>query len=91
MATPSKSAGHSARVSLELILSDRRLPLSQVAPDWIIAVSPEELGPCTGQLFMSIDGHEQITDIHLPQGMSANDETTPMVRMTAKVAPAVHA
>ena len=66
-------SGHSALVTLELRLGERRIPLTQLAHNFAIATEPVEFPPGEGEIVMSIDGAFEHIPVFLPEGCSRSD------------------
>lgn len=77
------TTGYSATVALALEWPGGHLRLSQVAPDWIIASEPVDLPPFDAEVVVVIDGKERRTLVRLGQGMTRDDEFTPVQRRGA--------
>ena len=60
--------GHSAQVTLELVIGDRRIPLVQAAHDFAIVAEPTAFSPCDGEIVMTVDGQIDRMPVHLPSG-----------------------
>jgi len=60
--------GHSAQVTLELVIGDRRIPLAQAAHDFAIVAEPTAFPPCDGEIVMTVDGQIDRMPVHLPSG-----------------------
>ena len=78
MADAPKTSGYSATVRLELRIADRRIPLAQVGPDWVIPRRPHSLPPTEAQLVVAIDDHVETTEVILDDGMSEDQRFTPI-------------
>jgi hypothetical protein len=59
---------HSARVTLELRAAGQRIPLAQMAHDFVIPVESVELPPCEAEILMTIDGKPTQMRVSLHEG-----------------------
>ena len=66
----------SATVDLKLIVGDHTYDLGQVGPELVIFRNPVSLPPCDAVLVMTIDGHEQRSNIRLLDGASPDIRIT---------------
>lgn len=66
-------AGHSAKVSLRLIVKGQTLVLSQVGPADMVVRMPCDpiMEGCDAELVITIDEHVETSSIFLPQGVQA--------------------
>jgi hypothetical protein len=62
--------GHSADVSMHLLLEGKTLSVGQIGPDFIILDTAINHPPATGELFLSVDGNDRRWRVHFPGGMS---------------------
>jgi hypothetical protein len=70
--TSYRRSGHSADVKMHLRIGDRTFVVGQLGPDFLILEPPFDHPATDGVLFFSIDGHERLRTIHLPDGISAS-------------------
>ena len=75
MSTPTVTP-YSAKVDLKLIVGDQTYDLGQVGPELVIFRDPVSLPPCDAVLIMTIDGHEQRSNIRLLDGASPDNRIT---------------
>jgi len=81
---PSKNVGRSAKVRLQLRVSGRAVPLSQIGPDFCISREPIDLSPQAAEIIAEIDSDRHVHAVYLPKGMSASSpRTTIEDRVTA--------
>jgi len=66
----SNGFGYSAQVRLRLECGGQAVPLSHVAPDWIMPAQPRDLPPGPGEIVTVVDGQEHRRSVFLDQGMS---------------------
>jgi hypothetical protein len=71
MQNPSEH-GYSPTVRLWLECSSGIIPLSHVAPDWIIPQEPIALPPTPGVVVVEVDGIQHRRPVHLAQGISTS-------------------
>lgn len=64
---------HSAFVTLELQIGERRIPLAQAAHNFAIATKPVEFPAGHGVVVMSIDGKIEHVSVFLPNGCRLGD------------------
>jgi hypothetical protein len=69
---------------MELAVNDHVMAIGHLAPDYIILDRPIDHPPASGEIFMSIDGHESRWPVRLPAGISSANPRTPI---SAPVAP----
>ncbi|MCH8047182.1 MAG: hypothetical protein IID44_26060 [Planctomycetes bacterium] len=67
--TTLQQEGHSAQVEIYLHVADRRLRVAQVGPDSMILRDQLDCPPSSAQVSISVDGHEEIHDIWLYEGI----------------------
>ena len=72
MAPPDYKNGHSAEVSIRLLLNGRSLPIAQLGPDFLILEQALEHPPSHAAISLVIDGHEDRLPVWLPQGLSVD-------------------
>lgn len=68
MIQPAPLTGYSSTVTLRLITAEREFELASIGPDSISLRSPISLEPCTARVLMTVDGHERIWNVSLPEG-----------------------
>jgi hypothetical protein len=68
---------HSAEVTLELQLGDRRISLAQAAHNFGITAEPVYFPPGNGVVVMTIDGRVEHIHVVLPDGCSMDDPKFP--------------
>ena len=73
MIQPVPVTGHSSTVQLKLITADREFDLASIGPDSISLRTPISLEPCHASVLMTVDGHERIWNVSLPDGADLSD------------------
>ena len=68
MIQPVPVTGYSSTVQLKLITADSEYDLASIGPDSISLRTPISLAPCHARVLMTVDGHERIWNVSLPEG-----------------------
>jgi hypothetical protein len=66
----SQKSSHSADIRMELRIKDLVLIIGQLGPDFLMLRNPIDHPPTEAEIWMSIDGHERLWPVHLPEGIS---------------------
>lgn len=69
--TQSIRHAHSADVHMSLTVNGQTMKIGQMGPRFLLVRKPIDCPPTDGEVFLSIDGHEQRWRVHLPKGISA--------------------
>jgi hypothetical protein len=72
MVALSSQGGHSAVVTMRLLLDGVSIPVAQMGPDFILLETPLEHPPATGSLVLNVDETERQWKVRLPQGIFAD-------------------
>src|SRR5438132_2501540 len=75
-ATNQRSNGYSADVRMQLSINGQVLSIAQLGPDFIILRDRMDHPPALGEIAVWIDGHERRWNVHLPDGLQANQNKT---------------
>jgi len=67
----SSQGGHSAQVTMRLLVNGLSLPVAQMGPDFILLRAPVNQGPTIATLVMQVDQNERRWNVRLPDGISA--------------------
>ncbi len=67
---------YSADVVLSLLVGDRTIGLSQVAPDFVVLAEPIELPPSPAEVHVNVDGHVHRRSVFLVNGIHPSDVRT---------------
>ena len=67
----SSQGGHSARVTMQLLVGGGSLPVAQMGPDFLLLDNPVDHPPGDASLVMRVDDSERRWNVHLPDGISA--------------------
>lgn len=81
MIQPAPLTGYSSTVQLKLITADREFELSSIGPDSISLRTPISLEPCHARVVMTVDGHERIWNVSLPEGADLSNRFVPIQRL----------
>lgn len=54
-----------------LRLGAKVLSIAQMGPEFLLLSDPVECPPCSGQIWLSIDGRERTWEVRLPKGITA--------------------
>jgi hypothetical protein len=74
---------HSADVQMRLIVNGSIFLIGQLGPDFVILDEPMDHPPGTGEISVSIDGHESRWPVQLPAGVAAGEPETRMINYPA--------
>lgn len=66
--------GHSAQVNIRLLVNGLSLPVAQLGPDFLLMDTPINHAPTTATVVMQVDQSERRWNIHLPNGISAENK-----------------
>jgi hypothetical protein len=70
--------GHSANVSMHLMLNGWTLPVAQLGPDFLILHEPVEHPPADAEMSLIVDGHEERWAVRLPKGVCIGEPCVPI-------------
>jgi len=70
----STQGGHSALVTIRLLVNGLSLAVAQMGPDFIFLDAPVNHPPADASLIMRIDESERRWNVRLPAGISANQK-----------------
>jgi len=56
---------------MHLLVSGRRLPVTQMGPDFLLVESPADHPPTAASVVLQVDQNERRWNVLLPQGISA--------------------
>ncbi len=73
---------YSSDVDLWLAYSDVKIPLAQVAPDWIITAERTEMDPGPVDIIVLVDGKEHRRHMMLPNGISPHQRKAIITNVT---------
>jgi hypothetical protein len=71
IATASTQGGHSAQVTMRLIVNGFSIPVTQMGRDFLLVDSPVNHPPTDASVVLQVDESERRWDVHLPEGISA--------------------
>jgi hypothetical protein len=66
----STQGGHSARVTMRLLLNGFSIPVTQMARDFLLVESPVSHPPADASLILKVDESERCWKVRLPEGVS---------------------
>ena len=78
MSTTHHSNRYSAEVALSLVVGEQTLPLSHVAPHFVILSNPVDLPPCQAEVVVDVDGDILRRSVFLVDGSQAARLRTPV-------------
>jgi len=73
--------GHSADVSMSVVVNGRSIPIAQMGPDFLIIRERVEFPPSEGEITLRVDGHEEHWAVKLPEGIRPSETRTPVERI----------
>lgn len=68
------NGGHSAQVTIQLVIDGDFVPVSQLGPDFLILASPFDHPAGRARLILKVDQAERQWDVYLPNGISASSK-----------------
>jgi len=71
-----KANGYSAEVRMQLSVNGHVLSIAQLGPDFIMLDDPPDQPPSDGEIAVWIDGRERRWNVHLPDGIRADQDET---------------
>jgi len=66
--------GHSADVSIALLLNGHCIPVAQLGPGFLLLDTPSDHPACDAKLVMRVDENERSWTVTLPNGISAGSK-----------------
>ena len=69
---------YSSTVRLKLIADGREFDLASIGPDAISLRTAVSLAPCEGRVVMTVDGHERVWNVSLPEGAVIPNRLVPV-------------
>lgn len=81
MIQPVPVTSYSSTVQLKLIAGEREFELASIGPDTISLRTPVSLAPCEGRVLMTVDGHERVWNVSLPEGVVATNRLVRVQRL----------
>lgn len=74
MAQLSNQGGHSAQVTMRLLVNGFSLPVKQMGRDFLLVDSPANHPPTDASLILKVDQSERCWNVRLPEGISATSK-----------------
>lgn len=68
----SSQGGHSAQVSMRLLVNGFSIPVRQMGHDFLLVDSAVNHPPAEASVVLRVDHNERRWNVRLPQGISAN-------------------
>jgi hypothetical protein len=68
----SSQCGHSAQVTMRLLINGYSIPVRQMGRDFLLIDSTVNHPPADASLVLQVDQNERCWPVRLPQGISAN-------------------
>ncbi len=78
----SSQGGHFAQVNMQLQVNGIALPISQMEPDFVLADVPADHEAATATIVMQVDESERRWNVHLPDGISADNKRVRIAAVT---------
>jgi hypothetical protein len=75
----SSQGGHSADVSISLVLNGCSIPVAQLGPGFLLLDSPSERPPGSGTIVLRVDQSERSWTVRLPDGISVGSKRVNIV------------
>jgi len=75
----SSQSGHSADVSINLILNGDSIPVAQLGPDFLLLDAPIDHPPGQASIILRVDQSEECWTVRLPDGISAGTKRVNIV------------
>ena len=63
---------------MQLFVNGHALKIAQLGPQFLMLDQPIENPPADAEILMSVDGKEDRWRVHLPDGISTTEPTTPI-------------
>ncbi len=76
----SSQGGHSAQVNM--LVNGIALPISQMGPDFVLVDVPVDHEAATATIVMPVDESERRWNVHLPDGISAENKRVRIAAVT---------
>lgn len=70
----SNYGGHSAKVSMRLVLNADSIPVAQMGPDFLLLDTATDHPPGEASLVLQVDQSERRWKVNLPHGISARSQ-----------------
>jgi hypothetical protein len=67
----SSQGGHSARVTMRLLIGGGSISVAQLGPDFLLVDEPIAHPPAKATVVLRVDEIERRWDVHLPEGISS--------------------
>ena len=67
----SRYCGHSADVTISLVLNGHSIAVAQLGPGFLLLDAPSDHPPCEGSIVLRVDQSEKRWSVRLPDGISA--------------------
>jgi len=75
--------GHSAAVSISLLLNGHSIPVAQLGPGFLLLDAPSDHPPGDASIVLRVDQSERRWTVRLPRGISAESKRVSIVAQTA--------
>ena len=70
MVQSSSQGGHSAQVTMRLLVNGFSIPVTQMGRDFLLVDSPVNHPPTDASLILQVDQNERCWNVRLPEGIS---------------------
>ncbi len=67
---------------MQLLVNGFPLPVSQMGPDFVLVNTPVNHAPASATVVMQVDESERRWNVHLPQGISAENKRVQIVAVS---------
>jgi len=78
----SNEGGHSTRLNVQLLRSGFVLTIPQMRPDFVLMDAPINHEAASATIVMQVDECEPRWNVHLPEGISAEDKRVRIATIT---------
>ena len=72
--------GHSADVSMWMVVDGCSIPIAQMGPDFLIIRESVEFPPSDAEITLRVDGHEEHWAVKLPEGVRPGQTRTRVIK-----------
>ena len=72
MITDTSHGGHSAQVTMKLLVNGSSIPVNQMGPDFLLVTASIDHPPGKAKLVLQVDESQREWNVHLPNGISSN-------------------
>ena len=72
---------YSSLVQLKLLANGQEYELADIGPDAVSLRETTLLPPCVGKVSMTVDGHERVWNVSLPEGVVAANRLVRIQRL----------